>query len=344
MVGAAHARTVRHRRLGLTAATAFGLAMLVTGVSGGTVTPRTDAPETVSTAALTLVSSTADDQPRSPFPGFLLERGKATPIEADDPVVQVFPTGINNRGVIMGEYVRPDVRESGLRRDPDGTITTFDVPGAAGTEATDINDRGIISGAYSEDTPIVNNSARPRGFLLDGRKLTTIEADGAVSTGVNGINNRGQVVGAYTDADGAIHGFRWENGRITTIDIPGAANTALVDINNRGQIVGTTTDETGTTIRGFLWEDGRVTDIRISGAAVIAPQRINERGQIVGYTADDAELTGARGFLLDKGVNGPVTPVDVPGAPRTAPAGLNDRGQIVGLYENPDVPAPRPMG
>jgi probable HAF family extracellular repeat protein len=344
MVGAAHARTVRHRRLGLTAATAFGLAMLVTGVSGGTVMPRTDAPKTVSTAALTLVSSTADDQPRSPFPGFLLERGKATPIEADDPAVQVFPTGINNRGVIVGEYVRPDVRESGLRRDPDGTITTFDVPGAAGTEATDINDRGIISGAYSEDTPIVNNSARPRGFLLDGTKLTTIEVDDAVVTTVNGINNRGQAVGAYMDSAGALHGFRWEQGRITTIDIPSAANTTMIDINDRGQIVGTTTDADKTSTRGFLWEDGRVTDIRVSDAAVTTPQRINERGQIVGFTADDPDLTGARGFLLAEGANGPSTPVDVPGAPRTAPASINDRGQIVGLFENPNAQPAEPTG
>jgi probable HAF family extracellular repeat protein len=340
MVGTARARTVRRRGPGLATAAALGLVVLAVGMVGGTAT---QGPDVVGAATPALLSAESDVQPRSPIPGFLLERGKATPIEADDPDVQVFPGGINNRGVIVGEFVRPE-GESGLRRDPDGRISTFDVPGAAGTEAGDINDRGVVAGTYSTDTPIVNNSARPRGFLLDGRKLTTIEADGAVSTGVNGINNREQAVGAYTDADGAIHGFRWENGRITTIDIPGAANTVLIDINNRGQIVGTTTDEAGTTIRGFLWEDGRVTDIRISGAAVIAPQRINERGQIVGYTADDPALTGARGFLLDKGVNGPVTPVDVPGAPRTAPAGLNDRGQIVGLYENPDVPAPGPMG
>jgi probable HAF family extracellular repeat protein len=331
MVGATQHRTVRRSLLRPAAGAVLGLAVLAAGVVDGAVPQRPD-------AAPALLSTESDAQPRSPIPGFLLERGKATPIEADDPAVQVFPAGINNRGVIVGEYVRPDVAESGLRRDPDGRISTFDVPGAAGTEATDINDHGVIAGAYSTDTPIVNNSARPRGFLLDGEKLTTIEVEGSVITAVNGINNREQAVGAYTDSAGTLHGFRWENGRITTIDIPGAANTTLIDINNRGQIVGTTTtDAAGTTTRGFLWEDGRVTDIRVSDAAVISPQRINDRGQIVGFTADDADLTGARGFLLNKGVNGPSTPVDVPGAPRTAPAGLNDRGQIVGLYENPNA-------
>jgi probable HAF family extracellular repeat protein len=341
MVRAARVRTVRRYRPGLATAATLGLVMLAVGMAGGTGTQR---PDVAGVATVALLSAESDVPPRSPFPGFLLDRGKATPIEADDPAVQVFPGGINNRGVIVGEYVRPDVAESGLRVEPDGRISTFDVPGAAGTQATSINDRGVISGAYSTDTPIVNNSARPRGFLLDGKKLTTIEPDGAVSTEVNSINNRGQAVGAYMDSAGVLHGFRWENGRVTTIDIPGAASTVLIDINNRGQIVGTTTDADETSTRGFLWEDGRVTDIRLSDSAVTTPQGINDRGQIVGFTADDPELTGARGFLLDKGVNGPSTPVDVPGAPRTAPAGLNDRGQIVGLYENPDVPAPGPMG
>jgi hypothetical protein len=46
--------------------------------------------------------------------------------------------------VIVGEYIRPD-SESGLRRDPRGRITTFDIPGVADTEAADINDRGVIA-------------------------------------------------------------------------------------------------------------------------------------------------------------------------------------------------------
>jgi hypothetical protein len=45
-------------------------------------------------------------------------------------------------------------------------------------------------------------------------------------------------------------------------------------------------------------------------------------------------LTGARGFLLAKGVNGRFTPIDFPGARRTQVGGLNDQGTIVGRYEN----------
>jgi hypothetical protein len=63
----------------------------------------------------------------------------------------------------------------------------------------------------------------------------------------------------------------------------------------------------------------------------------------VGGTAADLNLTGARGFLLTKGVNGPFTPIDFPGAPRTQATGINDSGQIVGVYENPAA-TPGPQG
>ena len=100
------------------------------------------------------------------YPGFLLTRGRYIPFEAPDPRVQIFPTGINNRGQIVGEYIIASRKESIMLRDPRGRITSFDVPGARGTEANDINDRGQIVGTYSGDTPIVNNSARPRAYLL----------------------------------------------------------------------------------------------------------------------------------------------------------------------------------
>jgi hypothetical protein len=41
--------------------------------------------------------------PRSQFPAFVLDRGRYESFEASDPTVQLFPGGINNRGVIVGE-------------------------------------------------------------------------------------------------------------------------------------------------------------------------------------------------------------------------------------------------
>jgi hypothetical protein len=47
--------------------------------------------------------------------------------------------------VTVGEYIRPD-SESGFVRDRRGRITVFGIPGAKGTEAARINDRGQIVG------------------------------------------------------------------------------------------------------------------------------------------------------------------------------------------------------
>ena len=161
-------------------------------------------------ATLTLAmaeASAASATPRSPIPGYLLDRGRYIPFEAADPRVRIVPIGINNRGEIVGEYIRP-VSESGMLRDGRGTITSFDLPGARGTEALDINDRGQIVGTYSEDTPIVNDSARPRAYLLDRGEVTRIDFPRATGTVALGVNNRGQVVGEYADARDKFHGYR----------------------------------------------------------------------------------------------------------------------------------------
>ena len=148
--------------------------------------------------------------------------------------------GINDRGDIAGGY-DDGKGDHGFMRDRRGRITTIDVPGARGTAAQKINNRGQIAGVYSDTSP--DTQVPPeRGFLLERGKLTRIDVPDAVQTRAVGINNRGQVVGEYTDADGMVHGFLWDKGQFTTIDVPEAAMTSAVDINDRGQIVGVHTD------------------------------------------------------------------------------------------------------
>jgi hypothetical protein len=102
--------------------------------------------------------------PRSQFPAFVLDRGRYESFEASDPTVQLFPGGINNRGVIVGEYIAPD-RESGFVGDPRGRITRIDLPRAAGTQVDKINDRGQV--AVSAFTPTADDPfAGARGFVL----------------------------------------------------------------------------------------------------------------------------------------------------------------------------------
>jgi probable HAF family extracellular repeat protein len=158
------------------------------------------------------------------------------------------------------------------------------------------------------------------------------------------INDRGDVAGYFVDAGGTTHGFVWRNDRFTTLDVPGAKAPTPVDINDRGDVVGVYLDAAGAP-KGFLLSKGRYRTIAAPGAPTTIPFGINDGGQIVGYTADDLNQTGARGFLLSEGPDGPFTPISFPGAPKTVALGISDRGDIVGLHENPDLtPSPPATG
>ena len=64
-----------------------------------------------------------------------------------------FPTGINPGGVIVGSFNDGFTINHGFVRTSDGTITTFDVPGAGtgfdqGTAPLGITPGGVIMGLY----------------------------------------------------------------------------------------------------------------------------------------------------------------------------------------------------
>ena len=277
--------------------------------------------------------------PSSLSPGFLLDQGRYTTIEVPGATVETAPLGINNRGQIVGTARGGGSPDRGFLRDTRGRVTTIRFPGARSTTAQKLNDRGQITGYYSDTTDDPRED--PTGFLLDRGRYTRIEVPGALTTTAVGINNRTQVVGQYVDADGRFHGYVWERGRFTTIDVPGAVATSLVDINDRGQLLGAYADDQSMgpgTFHGFVWDRGRLRTFDGPAGTLLLPSDLNNRGQIVGST-----ITGdtARGFLLARGIDGPFTPIRVPGAPSTFAFGLNDRGQITGTYNNPN-PAPSP--
>ncbi len=259
--------------------------------------------------------------------GYLQDRhGNFTTIDHPDTVTSTGePIGINNRSQIVGNYIDADGRDRSFLLDKH-RFTTIDVPGALGSYAIKINDRGQIVGIYST---LSNLTIDPlHGYLLHNGVFTTIDFPGAVSTRASDINNRGQIVGEYLDAAGATHGFlRRSSGAFTTIDVPGATGTAISGINDRGRMIGVYGDAKGI-LHAFQLDNGVVTIIDFPNALVTIPFGINNRGQIVGLYFDDVR---AHGFLLGNGVF-TKTP-DPPGAPEGSVAyDIDDQGRIVGFF------------
>ena len=110
------------------------------------------------------------------------------------------------------------------------SYTTFDYPGAIGTNVWGINDAGQIVGYYWDSTG-------SHGFLKDGSSYTSFDYPGAIGTDAYGINDAGQIVGYYGDSTGS-HGFLKDGSSYTPFDYPGPVWTYAYGINDAGQIVG----------------------------------------------------------------------------------------------------------
>jgi uncharacterized membrane protein len=263
--------------------------------------------------------------------GYLAD-GRGQPLEIDAPgvVSDTFAWGTNNQGEIVGYSDRGAARSyHGFVRDRRGKFRRIDVPGAAGTIATRINDDGQIVGSYSDTNDNPNAATHVRGFLLDGRgRLEKIDVPAAKATQPLGINNLDEIVGVYADAAGAPHGFlRGRDGEFTPIDVEGATATLVFDVNDRGQTVGSYIDRDGR-LRGFRRDrSGEVTTIDAPGAVQTRVRGINNRGQIAIDTVD-AQLVH-QSFLLDRGRFTEIRPRGAAGNGSLA-TDVDDRSRVLG--------------
>jgi uncharacterized membrane protein len=128
--------------------------------------------------------------------GFLWDDGDFQTIDVPG-AVATLPTGINNRGQMVGSYIDAEGAYHGFLRNRRGAVTDIrEAPGAdprmGGTQPVAINDRGQIVGlAYDA-------RGGSRGFQLERGVLTMIDATrDAVFTRPVDINKRGQIVGDY---------------------------------------------------------------------------------------------------------------------------------------------------
>lgn len=236
------------------------------------------------------------------------------------------PTGINDRGQVVGFDREPTgstdqfggvvYADHGFLA-ADGRLTHIDVPGAQGTVATGINNRGQIVGTYFSG----NNS---HGFLLSHGRFTTIDVPGSASTELRGINDRGDIVGMYGDGIA----FLLRHGNVTTIHVPGSVFTRAFGVNNAGRVVGFYQDPV-TGRHGFLFVRGAFTTIDAPQSVATEASGINDVGDIVGHYDG---IGFHHGFVFSHGHFTNID-VDFQGGFSTNPFGINNSGEIVGEYD-----------
>jgi len=154
----------------------------------------------------------------------------------------------------------------GLIRSPDGTLTTFDVPGAGtglyqGTGcpgcAPGLNQWGAIAGTYIDANSVQHGFLRsPEGeitsFDAPGAGISSYQGTGCPSDCPTSLNDLGAITGIYIDANFVYHGYlRSPTGKFATVDPVGSVSTWSSGINDFGAITGYYADA-NSVYHGFL--------------------------------------------------------------------------------------------
>jgi probable HAF family extracellular repeat protein len=199
--------------------------------------------------------------------GFILKDGKVTTL--DDQGDYTACVGINNPGDVIGFYFNSRGQQSflwhdkkfinfprkyaaagindhgqvvGFFSDSNGAAHGFvwdgkkykqlDVPGAAGTAATGINNNGLIAIEWYDGT----NS---HGAIYNGKKYSKFSVPGATDTFPQGIDSAGDVVLSWMDSFNVQHGALRAGGKFFKFDAPQAVyGTFPYGINDHKVIVG----------------------------------------------------------------------------------------------------------
>jgi uncharacterized membrane protein len=209
------------------------------------------------------------------------------------------PAGINNAGVIVGNY--GDVGgEYGYGYILNGKNLTriVDPKGwAGGTTVQGISPDGAVSvvGEYQITNKV---GGKVVGFLYQDGKYTDIPGpSGTLLVGALGINDSGAIVGYYEDSAG-VHGYLLQGKKYTTLDVPGAVATFATGINKSGKIVMFWIDSSGNA-ESSLYDGKTYKTINVPGVPNSLAWGINAAGDVI-YEWEDAIFV-THGALLHSG-------------------------------------------
>lgn len=287
------------------------------------------------------------------------EHGQPHVISFDAPNAQgTIGVAINGSGVVVGFYSDANSLNHGFLRYPDGHVTTFDPPEAAGygTLALAINAEGAAVGSYTDANFLYHGFLRrPDGRISTfsaPKQCTSGDMNGCPGTGFYDINVFGGIDGAYIDANFIQHSFLISPyGEFTEFDAPGAGDTAgsyqgtlpgsffytssTGSLNKWGAITGYYVD-TNFLQHGFVRNpDGSFASFDPAGSTGTVPGSINDQGVVSGYYVDSNLVV--HGFV--RSAKGRMVAFDAPGAGSAAntfegtfPSSIDASGSVYGSY------------
>jgi hypothetical protein len=221
----------------------------------------------------------------------------------------------------LSQHPKPDCNSLAMYH-----FVYFQVPGAAVTNPSSINDSLTITGSYGSADGLLTG-----GFVRTAYgQLTTFDV-GLVYTGELQINAVGEIAGVYQDVPGEGRGFiRSTNGSITKFNPGGAGGfTDVRGINSNGAVVGiySTTNSTPPAQAYVRASDRALTTFTIPGSDYVFPWGINDLGEVTGVYYYDGD-TQVGGFVRSPG--GMITTFTY--ATGIVPLAINRAGTIIGWY------------
>jgi len=173
--------------------------------------------------------------------------GTFTLFKFPDPAIQVYATGINNAGVIVGKaYVYGWGVHAGFKI-VNGALTLVRLPGVASTELTSINNLGQIT-ALARDA---HNNIVGSYLLNPGQKPRLVSIPSSPSAYVVGINDNGIFAGDVPFGCCFNAGFEWVPPIVVPVVKPGNEYTYSNGINNSNQVVGSYNQALSG--QGYIW-------------------------------------------------------------------------------------------
>jgi probable HAF family extracellular repeat protein len=222
---------------------------------------------------------------------------------------------INNHGVIVGDAGNGDPATFGFGqafRYAGGTMTPLGtLPGGLGSNAYDINNKGLIVGSSYEGAFTVPEYPF-HAVTYSGGTVNKIGASDIGDSALYGVNDHGQAVGGIpsTELVHASHAILYDHGAITdlgVLDLTAPDDSIALDINNHGQIVGraaVTLDPDHYGYHGFLWTGSGLIDLNTlidpkSGWVITDASGINDAQQIAATACRGVGLDDCRAVRLD---------------------------------------------